>query len=83
MLGFLLLFSRCADIENQYTISGNTMGTTYLIKIVTSDNNYKAGSIKKSIDSLLIELNNMFDQNSRKVCPDANRAKSYSLWLFF
>ena len=57
MLGFLLFFIRCADIENQYTISGNTMGTTYLIKIVTSDNDYKAGSIKKSIDSLLIELN--------------------------
>ena len=57
MLGFLLLFNRCADIENQYTISGNTMGTTYLIKIVTSDNDYKAGSIKNSIDSLLIELN--------------------------
>ena len=49
MLGFLLLFNRCTDIENQYTISGNTMGTTYLIKIVTSDNDYKAGSIKKSI----------------------------------
>ena len=33
------------------------MGTTYLIKVVASDNDYKAESIKKSIDSLLIELN--------------------------
>ena len=57
MLGFLLFFIRCADIENQYTISGNTMGTTYLIKVVASDNDYKAESIKKSIDSLLIQLN--------------------------
>ena len=57
MLGFLLFFIRCADIENQYTISGNTMGTTYLVKIITPDNNYEIGSIKKSIDSLLIQLN--------------------------
>ena len=57
MLGFLLLFNRCTDIENQYTISGNTMGTTYLVKIITPDNNYEIGSIEKSIDSLLIQLN--------------------------
>ena len=57
MLGFLLFFIRCADIENQYTISGNTMGTTYLVKIITSNNNYEIESIEKSIDSLLIQLN--------------------------
>ena len=57
MLGFLLFFIRCADIENQYTISGNTMGTTYLVKIITPDNNYEIGSIEKSIVSLLIQLN--------------------------
>ena len=33
------------------------MGTTYLVKIITSDNNYEMGSIEKSIDSLLIQLN--------------------------
>ena len=47
MLGFLLFFNRCADIENQYTISGNTMGTTYLVKIVTSDNDYEMDQLKK------------------------------------
>ena len=57
MLGFLLFFIRCADIENLYTISGNTMGTTYLVKIVTLGNDYKMGSIEKSIDSTLIQLN--------------------------
>ena len=57
MLGFLLFFIRCADIENQYTISGNTMGTTYLVKIIAPDKNYEIGSIEKSIDSLLIQLN--------------------------
>ena len=57
MLGFLLLFNRCANIENQYVISGNTMGTTYLIKIITSGNDYEMESIEKSIDSLLIQLN--------------------------
>ena len=57
MLGFLLLFNRCANIENQYVIRGKTMGTTYLVKIITSDNDYEMGSIEKSIDSLLIQLN--------------------------
>ena len=57
MLGFLLLFNRCANIENQYVISGNTMGTTYLVKIITSGNDYELESIGKSIDSLLIQLN--------------------------
>ena len=57
MLGFLLLFNRCANIENQYVISGNTMGTTYLVKIITSGNDYEMESIGKSIDSLLIQLN--------------------------
>ena len=57
MLGFLLFFIRCADIENLYTISGNTMGTTYLVKIVTLGNDYKMESIEKSIDSTLIQLN--------------------------
>ncbi|GIR88699.1 MAG: hypothetical protein CM15mP87_01910 [Candidatus Neomarinimicrobiota bacterium] len=57
VLGFLLLFNRCANIENQYVISGNTMGTTYLVKIITSDNDYEMESIEKSIDSLLIQLN--------------------------
>ena len=57
MLGFLLLFNRCANIENQYVISGNTMGTTYLVKIITSGNDYEMESIEKSIDSLLIQLN--------------------------
>ena len=33
------------------------MGTTYLIKIITSGNDYEMESIEKSIDSLLIQLN--------------------------
>ena len=33
------------------------MGTTYLVKIITPDNNYEMESIEKSIDSLLIQLN--------------------------
>ena len=38
MLGFLLLFNSCTSFEKQYVISGNTMGTTYLVKIVAPDN---------------------------------------------
>ena len=33
------------------------MGTTYLVKIITSGNDYEMESIEKSIDSLLIQLN--------------------------
>ena len=57
MLGFLLLFNSCTSFENQYVISGNTMGTTYLVKIVAPDNANDMGSIERSIDSLLIQLN--------------------------
>ena len=57
MLGFLLLFNSCTSFENQYVISGNTMGTTYLVKIVAPDNANDLGSIERSIDSLLIQLN--------------------------
>ena len=57
MLGFLLLFNSCTSFEKQYVISGNTMGTTYLVKIVAPDNANDMGSIERSIDSLLIQLN--------------------------
>ena len=57
MLGFLLLFNSCTSFQDHYVISGNTMGTTYTVKIVAPDNDNEMGSIEKSIDSLLIQLN--------------------------
>ena len=57
LLGFLLLFNSCTSLKDQYVISGNTMGTTYLVKIVTPNNDNEMELIERSIDSLLIQLN--------------------------
>jgi len=57
LLGFLLFFSGCGNERNQFTINGNTMGTTYSIKFVSSTTNIDIESIESGIDSLLNQLN--------------------------
>ena len=57
LLGFLLFFSGCGNERNQFTINGNTMGTTYSIKFVSSTTNINIESIESGIDSLLNQLN--------------------------
>ena len=42
---------------DSHTISGNTMGTTYLIKLVFNDNDLDKRKIEDSIDSILFNLN--------------------------
>ncbi len=58
----LLLFSSCGDAgtDNLISITGSTMGTTYSVKIVPSDNsrNLSSDFLKKKIDSVLVEVNN-------------------------
>jgi FAD:protein FMN transferase len=56
----LLLFTSCSDTKNLevYSLSGNTMGTTYSIKIVESRENKTLSAIQLKIDSVLIEVNN-------------------------
>ena len=57
LLGFLLFFISCAGERNQYVISGNTMGTTFLVKLVSSESGIDIQPIEVGIDSILIKLN--------------------------
>ena len=56
MLGFLLLIVQCGVPTPQAQIEGETMGTTYNIKIV-SDYKLNSKDIKSSVDSILVVLN--------------------------
>ena len=56
-LGFLFLFHSCIVSYDSHTISGNTMGTTFLIKLVFNDNDLDKRKIEDSIDSILFNLN--------------------------
>ena len=67
LLGFLLFFIGCAGERNQYVISGNTMGTTFLVKLVSSESSIDIQPIEVGIDSILIKLNremSTWDPNS-------------------
>ena len=57
ILGFLFLFNSCGSRNDSYTFSGNTMGTTYSIKLVFEDMKYDKKQIENSIDSILSDLN--------------------------
>ena len=57
ILGFLFLFYSCSARYDSHTISGNTMGTTFLIKLVFNDNNLGRKKIENSVDSILFNLN--------------------------
>ncbi len=57
LLGFLLFLTNCIHDKNQYFINGNTMGTTYTIKLVLSSNEINIEKIKNEIDTLLTNLN--------------------------
>ena len=57
ILGFLFLFTSCDSHYNSYNISGTTMGTTYSFKLVFNNTKYEMNMINKSIDSILINLN--------------------------
>ena len=57
ILGFLFLFISCDSHYNSYNISGTTMGTKYSVKLVFNNTKYEMNMINKSIDSILINLN--------------------------
>ena len=56
LLGFLLLCFNCTSPTTQFSLSGETMGTTYSMKIVT-DKSFNNKKIKDSVDSILTIFN--------------------------
>ncbi len=66
-LGFLFLWMACSSPLKLYTFSGQTMGTTYSVKIVTENSVIDQGKIQKGIDSVLTLVNqhlSIWDPNS-------------------
>ena len=57
ILGSLFLLISCSRSYNSYVFSGNTMGTTYSVKLVFKHTNHDNIRIKNSIDSILFNLN--------------------------
>ena len=56
-LGFLFLAFSCSSTLEEYQINGETMGTTYSIKLIVSENIEDQWGIKNSVDSILISIN--------------------------
>ena len=56
-MGSLFLLISCNRNYNSYIISGNTMGTTYSVKLVFKHTNHDNIRIENSIDSILLNLN--------------------------
>ena len=56
LLGFLLFCLNCSTPTTQFLLSGETMGTTYSMKIVT-DKSFNSEKIKGSVDSILTIFN--------------------------
>ena len=66
-LGFLFLWMACSSPLKLYTFSGQTMGTTYSVKIVSENSVIDHGKIQKGIDSVLTLVNqhlSIWDPNS-------------------
>ena len=58
LLGFLFFHTSCEQQNKMSLLTGNTMGTTYSIKIIQSNDRMNIESIKKGVDSVLIQINN-------------------------
>ena len=58
LLGFFILlgFNGCSRSPNEIDLLGQTMGTTYSIKIV-SEENIEEEKIQHDIDSILVSIN--------------------------
>ena len=57
LLGFLLFVFSCSNTLEESQIHGETMGTTYSIKLVLSERLEEQDKIKVSIDSILVNIN--------------------------
>ena len=67
MLGFFVFYSGCSSLRDLIEISGQTMGTTYTIKIISSHSNIGCNELKFGIDSVLENVNRQmstWDSNS-------------------
>tara|TARA_Y100001934_G_scaffold276288_1_gene372443 strand:- start:192 stop:1265 length:1074 start_codon:yes stop_codon:yes gene_type:complete len=67
LLGFLFFYTSCEQENGELSINGETMGTTYSIKIIDYSDNINKGLLKNQIDSVLNNINTQmstWDPNS-------------------
>ena len=67
LLGFLILWIGCSSPRDIIIISGQTMGTSYSIKIIPDKKPFDHTRIEQGIDSILTEVNrqmSIWDPNS-------------------
>ena len=57
ILGFLFSIYSCSNVSIENIISGQTMGTTYNVKIIHSTAIENIDQVKYEIDSILIDFN--------------------------
>ena len=79
LLGFLFLWMACSLPLKLYTFSGQTMGTTYFVKIVSENSAIDHGKIQKGVDSVLTLMNqhlSIWDPNSEISLFNQNRQKA-------
>ena len=57
ILGFLFFNYSCSNVSIENIISGQTMGTTYNVKIIHSTAIENIDQVKFEIDSILIDFN--------------------------
>ena len=57
LLGFLFLAFSCSNTLEEFQINGETMGTTYSIKLIFSENIEDLEKMKNSVDSIFISIN--------------------------
>ena len=60
IMGFFFLFCSCSTPDTYINIIGQTMGTTYSIKLNIEDKNLDHDDLKKKVDSVLNRLNTVF-----------------------
>ena len=79
LLGFLLFWMACSLPLKLYTFSGQTMGTTYFVKIVSENSAIDHGKIQKGVDSVLTLMNqhlSIWDPNSEISLFNQNQQKA-------
>ena len=67
MLGFFVFYSGCSSLRDLIEYSDQTMGTTYTIKIISSNSNIGYSELKYGLDSVLEKINRQmstWDSNS-------------------
>ena len=57
LLGFLFFAFSCSDRLKEFQINGETMGTTYSVKLIVLENIEDVEKIKNSVDSILVSIN--------------------------